>query len=230
MTQASEKPLIVFDVNETLLDLETMNPIFERIFHDKSAMRIWFANLILYSEALTLADVYVPFTEIGGAVMQMLAAVNGIAISDADKRELTENFASMPPHPEVPGALRKLREAGFRLFTLTDNLLEVQTHQLTSGGIVDLFEKRFSVDQGAKRHKPAPEAYAYVEKQLGTTPAEMLMIACHTWDTIGALGAGWHAALIRRPLNTVLGVGPQPEVVGNDLLDVAEQLIARYPS
>jgi 2-haloacid dehalogenase len=228
MAHASEKPLIVFDVNETLLDLETMNPIFERIFHDKSAMRIWFANLILYSEALTLADVYVPFTEIGGAVMQMLAAVNGIAISDADKRELTEKFASMPPHPEVPGALRKLREAGFRLFTLTDNLLEVQTHQLTSGGIVDLFEKRFSVDQGAKRHKPAPEAYAYVEKQLGTTPAQMLMIACHTWDTIGALGAGWHAALIRRPLNTVLGVGPQPEVAGNDLLDVADQLIARY--
>ena len=37
-------PLIVFDVNETLLDLETMEPTFERIFGDKSAMRLWFAN------------------------------------------------------------------------------------------------------------------------------------------------------------------------------------------
>ncbi len=29
-------PLIVFDVNETLLDLQTMEPIFQRIFGDKS--------------------------------------------------------------------------------------------------------------------------------------------------------------------------------------------------
>ena len=42
-------PLIVFDVNETLLDLETMEPTFERIFGDKSAMRLWFADLTLMS-------------------------------------------------------------------------------------------------------------------------------------------------------------------------------------
>lgn len=42
-------PLVVFDVNETLLDLTTMEPTFERIFGDKGAMRFWFANLILYS-------------------------------------------------------------------------------------------------------------------------------------------------------------------------------------
>ena len=46
-------PNIVFDLNETLLDLDTMTPIFERIFREKLAMRLWFANLILYSEALT---------------------------------------------------------------------------------------------------------------------------------------------------------------------------------
>ena len=59
------RPLIVFDVNETLLDLETMAPTFERIFGEKGAMRLWFANLILYSAALTVAGCYVPFTDIG---------------------------------------------------------------------------------------------------------------------------------------------------------------------
>ena len=48
-------PLIVFDVNETLLDLGTMEPTFERIFGEKSAMRLWFANFIMYSAALTVA-------------------------------------------------------------------------------------------------------------------------------------------------------------------------------
>jgi 2-haloacid dehalogenase len=72
-------PLLVFDVNETLLDLDTLAPTFERIFGDRSVLRLWFADLVLYSEALTLAGAYVPFTEIGSAVLKMLATTQGIA-------------------------------------------------------------------------------------------------------------------------------------------------------
>jgi 2-haloacid dehalogenase len=220
-------PLIVFDVNETLLDLGTMEPTFERIFGEKDAMRLWFANLILYSAALTVAGCYVPFTDIGSAVMKMLADTRGIKINDKDKKELTDKFSTMPPYPEVPAALRKLRDAGFRLFTLTDNLLEVQTRQLEHGGIANLFERRFSAD-GVKHHKPSREAYAYVERELGAAPSRFCLIACHTWDTIGAVAAGWEAALIKRVGNDVLEVGPQPQIVGNDLSEVADQLIARH--
>jgi 2-haloacid dehalogenase len=204
-----------------------MAPVFERIFGEKSAMRLWFANLIMYSAALTVAGCYVPFTDIGTAVMKMLADTRGIKIGDNDKKELTEKFSTMPPHPEVPGALRKLRHADFRLFTLTDNLLEVQTRQLEHGGIVDLFERRFSAD-GVKHHKPSREAYGYVEKELGVKPSQLCLIACHTWDTLGAVAAGWEAALIKRVGNDLLGVGPQPQFVGNDLNDIADQLIARH--
>ncbi|MGB8868740.1 MAG: haloacid dehalogenase type II [Rhodomicrobium sp.] len=220
-------PLIVFDVNETLLDLKTMEPVFERIFGEKRAMRLWFANLILYSAALTVAGCYVPFTDIGSAVMKMQADTAGIKINDADKQELTEKFSTMPPYPEVPAALAKLRDAGFRLFTLTDNLLEVQTRQLEHGGISGLFDRRFSAD-GVKHHKPSRQAYAYVERELGVEPSQLCLIACHTWDTLGAVAAGWEAALIKRAGNDVLAVGPQPQIVGNDLGDVAGQLIARH--
>jgi len=51
----ADLPLIVFDVNETRLDLATMEPTFECVFGEKNAMRLWFANLILYSAALTVA-------------------------------------------------------------------------------------------------------------------------------------------------------------------------------
>ena len=101
----------------------------------------------------------------------------------------------------------------------------MQTRQLTHGGIVDLLERRFSAD-GVKHHKPSPEAY--VEKELGVTPAELCLIACHTWDTLGAVAAGRQAALIKRIGNDVLGVGPQPHIVGNDPNDVADQLIPRH--
>jgi 2-haloacid dehalogenase len=220
-------PLIVFDVNETLLDLRTLEPTFKRIFGDKIDMRFWFANLVMYSLALTAARSYVPFTDIGAAVMKMLADTQGIALDGADARELKDKFSTMPPYPEVPGALRKLRDAGFRLFTLTNNLVEVQARQLEQGGIAGFFEKCFSVDS-VKRYKPWPQTYAHVEKELGVGSSELCLIACHTWDTLGAVAAGWQAALIKRVGNDVLAVGPQPQIVGDDLADVAEKLIARH--
>jgi 2-haloacid dehalogenase len=97
-----ERPIIVFDVNETLLDLEAIRPVFDRIFNDPAALRLWFAGLITYSEALTLAGVYVPFTDIGGGVLRMLAATRGITISDADSAELTDRFATTPPPSRGP--------------------------------------------------------------------------------------------------------------------------------
>ena len=222
------RPVIVFDVNETLLDLESLRPTFDRIFSDPAAMRLWFANLITYSEALTLAGVYVPFTDIGAGVLRMFAATRGIAISDADAAELTDRFASMPPHPEVPAALRRLRDHGFRLFTLTDNTLAISGRQLARAGVIELFERRFSVDETVRRHKPAPEAYDSVAAALEVDPGDICLIACHTWDTLGAVAAGWQAALILREGNAPLGVGPQPDYVGDDLDAIADQLIERY--
>jgi 2-haloacid dehalogenase len=223
----TELPHIVFDVNETLLDLQTMEPFFERIFGEKDAMGLWFANLVMYSAVLTMADSYTPFTDIGFAVMKMLAGGRGINISDNDRNELTERFSTMPAYPDVLVALPRLRDAGFRLFTLTNNLVEVQARQLEHSRIAGLFDRLFSV-HSVRRHKPAHQVYAYVEEQLGVPPSRLCLVACHTWDTLGAVAAGWEAALVKRTGNDILGVGPQPQIVGEDLNDVARQLIARY--
>jgi 2-haloacid dehalogenase len=223
-----ERPIVVFDVNETLLDLDALLPTFDRIFGDPTVMRLWFANLITYSEALTLNDVYVPFTDIGAAVLRMLAATRSVTISEGDSAELTNRFATMPPHPDVPGALRRLRDHGFRLFTLTDNTLEISGRQLEHAGLIDVFERRFSVDETVRRHKPSPEAYHSVAAALQRDPGDVCLVACHVWDTIGAAAAGWQAGLILREGNALLDVGPQPDYVGKDLNAIAGQLIDRY--
>jgi 2-haloacid dehalogenase len=217
----------VFDTNETLLDLRTLQPTFERIFSDPDAMRLWFAHMITYSEALTLAGVYVPFNDIADAVLRMFAATRRIRITDADASELADRFASMPPYTEVPDALRRLRDYGFRLFTLTDNPREISGRQLERGGVSGLFERRFSVDDTVKRHKPAPEAYHSVTAALDGEPGDICLVACHVWDTIGALSAGWQAALILREGNAPLDVGPQPNYIGENLEAIADQLIMR---
>jgi 2-haloacid dehalogenase len=103
----------------------------------------------------------------------------------------------------------------------------VQTRQLEHGGIVDLFERRFSAS-GVKHPKPSRQAYAYVERELGVEPSQLCLIACHTWDTLGAAAAGWEAARIKRVGNDVLGICAQPQIVGDGLNEGADQLIARH--
>jgi 2-haloacid dehalogenase len=50
-----------------------------------------------------------------------------------------------------------------------------------------------------------------MEKKLGAGPSEFCLIGCHTWDTLGAVAAGWEAARIKRLGNDVLEVGSQPQ-------------------
>ena len=66
--------------------------------------------------------------------------------------------------------------------------------------------------------------------ELGVNPGDICLIACHVWDTLGALAAGWQAGLILRKDNAPLDVGPQPNYIGEDLDAIADQLIARYPA
>jgi 2-haloacid dehalogenase len=121
-----------------------------------------------------------------------------------------------------------LRDHGFRLFTLTDNTLELSGRQLEHAGVIDVFERRFSVDETVRRHKPAPEAYHSVATALEVDPGDICLVACHVWDTLGAVSAGWQAGLILREGNAPLDAGPQPNYIGDDLDAIADQLIQRY--
>jgi 2-haloacid dehalogenase len=67
-----------------------------------------------------------------------------------------------------------------------------------------------------------------VAAALDVDAGDICLIACHVWDTIGAQSAGWQAGLILRPGNAPLDVGPQPDYIGKNLNEIADQLIAKY--
>jgi 2-haloacid dehalogenase len=221
-------PTLIFDVNETLLDLDALAPLFERLFGESAALREWFAQLILYSEAMTLTGAYAPFGELGGAVLRMMGTIRGIHVSEDDIQMVKEAVAMMPPHAEVPAALTKLRTAGFRMFTLTNNPKATCEKQLRNAGIAELFDGQFSVDEGVHRYKPAREVYRAVEQTLSISPSQLWLIACHTWDILGASAAGWKSALLLRSGNAPLSVGGQPSITGAHLAEVADKLIESY--
>lgn len=139
--------IIVFDVNETLLDIESIGPLFERVFRDRSVLHEWFNQLILYSEAVTLSGYYQPFFTLGQGVLRMLGAIHGISVQDADIDELRQKMLTMPAHQDVPEGLTMLKEAGFRLMTLTNSPPDKDGNPLERAGLAHFIERQFSIDQ-----------------------------------------------------------------------------------
>ena len=74
--------VLVFDVNETLIDIEALSPLFEQIFGDARAMREWFGQLVMYSMTTALSGCYVDFFTLGQGVLRMLGEIHGTPISD----------------------------------------------------------------------------------------------------------------------------------------------------
>ena len=221
--------IIVFDVNETLLDVEALAPLFARLFGDGRVMREWFAQTVLHSQAVTLADSYVPFGALGAGVLTMLGAIHGVAVAPGDVTELAERMLAMPAHPDVPDGLRRLKAAGFTLATLTNSAPSPDGSPIDRAGIADLFDRAFSVhDVG--RFKPAPECYRMVADAMGVPPAGLCLVAAHMWDTLGAQKVGCAGAFVARRGNAVLPVGgvPQPDIVAPDLTGAVDAIIARW--
>jgi 2-haloacid dehalogenase len=224
--------VVVFDVNETLLDIEALGPLFERVFGDRRVLREWFGELVLYSMTATLAGLYEDFLSLGRGVLEMLGAAHGVAVKAADVEALREGLLSMPAHPDVEEGLRELERAGFWLVTLTNSPPNPGgTSALERAGLAGYFERQFSVD-AARAFKPSPHVYRMVADGLGVAPSECCMVACHVWDTIGAQGAGFSAGLITRPGNAPLLVPglPRPDVVAPDLPALAARMIERWRS
>src|ERR1700742_32920 len=61
----SQPRVLVFDVNETLIDFESMTPLFERVLGDGGTMREWLGHLVMYSMTATLSGLYVDYFTLG---------------------------------------------------------------------------------------------------------------------------------------------------------------------
>lgn len=218
--------VLVFDVNETLLDLAALDPVFVRIFGDGAVRREWFNQTLQSAFVGTITGEYKTLGAIANGALEMVAARRGVRLSDKDRQAVRTGMRSLPAHPDVRPALEDLRRAGFRLATLTNSTAEIGEAQLSAAGLRDLFEQAFSADE-AGRLKPAPEPYLLAAQRLGVAPSGMLMVAAHAWDIAGAKHAGCDFAFVARPTQVLDPVGAQPEIVGNDLQEVAERIISR---
>ena len=218
--------VLFFDVNESLLDLGNMkNSIGKALGGREDLLPLWFTTMLQYSLVSTASRQYVDFGTIGAATLRMVAANHGIQLSEKDAKEALTPLRSLPPHPEVKAALENIRNAGYKMVSLTNSSNKGVEMQFRNAGLTNFFDERLSIEDLGK-YKPDSDVYNWAARKMGVQPNECIMIAAHGWDIAGAMWAGWRGAFIARPGQQLYPLAPPPEIIETDLLKISKQLIA----
>lgn len=223
----SKRPKVLFfDSNETMFDLKGMKPQVTAAFNGRDElMALWFATMLHYSLVDTVVSNYHSFGEIGAACMQMIAEGNGINLDLNKAKKAMQAMKTLPVHPDIPEGLKKLKAHGFKLYTFTNSASMVIESQVKSAHIDHYFNGRLTTE-GLNIYKPHPRTYHWVSNEVGEPIGNCMLIAAHGWDVAGATITGMRAAFVERPGKTLYPLGPDIELKGKTLIDIANQLIA----
>ena len=217
--------VLFFDVNETLLDLNSMKKSIGAALGDHpELMSLWFTTMLQYSLVTTVANQYQDFGTIGVAALMMVAHKNGIDITDKQAKDAVAPILSLAAHPEVKEALLLLKKEGFKLVAFTNSSNKAVETQLKYAAIHDLFDDVLSIEDVGK-YKPHVDTYNWAAKKMGLKSNECMLIAAHGWDVAGANWAGWQTAFVSRPGQQLFPLANLPEINEENILSVAQKLI-----
>ena len=96
-----------------------------------------------------LTGQYVDFSTAQRAALRMTAARARKDLSTAAIETVVDAMRRLPAHPEVPQALTRLADAGYRVTALTNSVLDVARAQLSNAGLIERFEASLLRRRGA---------------------------------------------------------------------------------
>ena len=163
---------------------------------------------------------HTPYREIGHRAVAHVMDRAGISYTKDEVRYLVGEIEKLKPFPEVPEALAKLGTR-YRLVVLSNgdpDMLEAakQYHKVP-------FDKVISVAE-ANSFKPHVATYTKAAELCGVTPDQILFVANHAFDCIGAKSAGMRTAFIDRRSRPFGETPHQPDILVPTMKDLADAI------
>jgi len=215
---------ILFDINETVLDLSTLKPKFEAVFDSPDVISIWFTTLLHTSTVSALTGIKTGFAILAGTALDVIAARRGIILSENQRSEILGGFASLKPHSDILPALSALRSAGYRTVAFSNSSLDLITNQISNAGLNASFDQIISVEETGS-FKPDRKVYEFAANHLKRPIGDLRLVATHDWDTHGAMVAGMQAAYIQRGSAPYHPHFMKPDVYATDMNKIVKKII-----
>ena len=223
---AMSRDTILFDINETVLDLASLRPRFEAVFGDAGVTSTWFAMLLHTSTVCALTEVKTGFAELASTMLDAVAARRAVEISDEQRGDILGGFANLSSHDDIVPALVRLRAAGYRTVAFTNSSLKLVTDQIANSGLADYYDQIISVEETGS-FKPDAKVYRYVAERLQRPIGELRLVATHDWDTHGAITAGMLAGYVDRSGAPYHSLYKRPDVFGAEMGNIVDQILDR---
>jgi 2-haloacid dehalogenase len=163
---------------------------------------------------------HLPYREIGRISLSYTLERAGIPHTQDEVKSLVAEIERLQPFPEVVAALMRLTKK-YRLVILSNgdpDMLEAIKPQL---GIA--FDRMISVAE-AGSFKPHAAAYRRAAEIMGVRPHEILFVANHAFDCVGAKASGMRAAFVDRRKRPFGDWPYQPDLVVADFTELADRL------
>ncbi len=189
----------VFDAYGTLFDVHSaINNYRDRLGGQAdSVSQLWRTKQLEYTWLRSLMHKHADFWQVTQEALDYAFAT--FNISDPPLRDdLLEAYLHLDCYPEVPEALRKLKQAGrFRIAILSNGSPRMLEAAVTSAGLGDLIEEILSIEEVGV-YKPDPRVYRLAVDRLATPPEAISFQSSNAWDVAGAASFGLRVAWINR--------------------------------
>ena len=164
---------------------------------------------------------HTPYREIGERSVAYVMDRAGISYTMEEVRVLVDHIVRLRAFPEVPVALDRLRTR-YRLVVLSNGDPDMLEAAKAYHGIA--FEQMISVAV-ANSFKPHVATYTKAAEIVGTRMDEVLFIANHAFDCIGAKAAGMRTAFIDRRRRPFGATPHQPDLLVPSMTALADMLV-----
>jgi 2-haloacid dehalogenase len=164
---------------------------------------------------------HTPYREIGHRALAYTLERAGIAHSMEEVRALVAQIERLMPFPDVPEALARLKTR-YRIAVLSNGDPDMLEAAKPFHGID--FDAVISV-AAAGSFKPHVVTYVKAADILGVRMDEVLFVANHAFDCIGAKSAGMRTAFIDRRKRPFGGTPHQPDLVVPDMKSLADLIV-----
>jgi 2-haloacid dehalogenase len=164
---------------------------------------------------------HTPYREIGHRAVAHVMDRAGIEHSREDVRYLVGEIEKLKPFPEVPAALEKLHTR-YKLVVLSNGDPDMLETAKQYHGIA--FDRVISVAE-ANSFKPHVATYTKAAELLGLKMDQILFVANHAFDCIGAKSAGMHTAFIDRRSRPFGETEHQPDILVASMTELADAIV-----
>ena len=220
-----QRDTVLFDINETVLDLSPLKPKFETALGDRNLVATWFAMLLHASTVCALTGVKTSFAELAGVVLGRLAALNGRALSQSERSNVLGTFSSLAPLPDVQPASKSQQSHGYRTVAFSNSSRDLLAKQIGNSGLAPYFDFVLSVEDTGS-FKPDIKVYEFAAAQLDRQISDLRLVAAHDWDTHGAMTAGMQGAFLDRDGAPYNPLYRRPDLVEMTMGALAASVIA----